>query len=150
MAPDVAHDKALELLSDPADQEIKAHFDINSPEAVAVKNKIDRWLLPLLVVTVLFQNLDKATLAYGSLMGLKKDTHLHGMEYSWLGSLVYVSFAGAMNFTINHNHLNHEISSLASSLGRSPLHSSFSGCRSRATRPPPSFCGASFSVRTRR
>ncbi|KAL8280028.1 hypothetical protein RQP46_007609 [Phenoliferia psychrophenolica] len=92
VTPGAAHDKALELLSDPADAEIKAHFDINSPEAVAVKKKIDRWLMPLLIITVLFQNLDKATLSYGALMGLKTETHLHGSNYSWLGSLVYFGF----------------------------------------------------------
>lgn len=68
---------------------------------MAVKNKIDRWLMPLLFITVLFQNLDKATLSYGSLMGLKTETHLHGSNYSWLGSLVYVGLCDTLTLKTN-------------------------------------------------
>lgn len=92
VAHDAGRDAALALLSDPIDREIKAHFSLDSPEAIAVKKKIDRNLLPLLVITVLFQNLDKATLAYGALMGLKTETHLTAKQYTWLGSLVYFGF----------------------------------------------------------
>lgn len=31
--------------------------------------------------------LDKTTLSYASVMGLKKDTHLEGLDYQWLSSM---------------------------------------------------------------
>jgi len=39
----------------------------------------------------LFQSLDKTSLSYASVFGLIADTNLHGEEYSWLGSIVYVA-----------------------------------------------------------
>ncbi|KAK4689620.1 MFS transporter, ACS family, allantoate permease, partial [Tremellales sp. Uapishka_1] len=85
---DRSNDKALALLA----AEGGRVFDPEGPEARAVKRKIDLHILPLLVITVLLQNMDKATLSYGSIMGLKTDTHLTADEYSWLGSLVYFGF----------------------------------------------------------
>ncbi|ORY26777.1 vitamin H transporter [Naematelia encephala] len=84
---DKKHDKALELLADePSD------YILTDEDSTRIRKKIDRHILPLLVITVLLQNLDKATLAYGALMGLKKDTHLTPGQYTWLGSLVYWGF----------------------------------------------------------
>ncbi|WVQ85413.1 hypothetical protein IAT38_007578 [Cryptococcus sp. DSM 104549] len=85
---DVKNDKALALLAEEGDVVI----DPNGPEARAVKRKIDLHILPLLVITVLLQNMDKATLSYGAIMGIRTDTHLTADQYSWLGSLVYFGF----------------------------------------------------------
>lgn len=35
------------------------------------------------------QQLDKSSLSFASVFGLKDDAHLHGTEYSWLSSIVY-------------------------------------------------------------
>jgi ACS family allantoate permease-like MFS transporter len=36
--------------------------------------------------------LDKTTLSYASIMGLKEDIHLVGDNYQWLGSIFYLGF----------------------------------------------------------
>lgn len=36
--------------------------------------------------------LDKTTLSYASIMGIKTDIHLVNDEYQWLGSIFYLGF----------------------------------------------------------
>lgn len=84
--PAVPHrDKALDLLqhTDPV-----TDFDFTSPAALAVKRKIDRRVMPLLYLCYLLQLIDKNTLSYAAIMGIKKSTHLTPSDYSWLGSIV--------------------------------------------------------------
>ncbi|GAC95519.1 allantoate transporter [Pseudozyma hubeiensis SY62] len=66
--------------------------DITPSELRQVLRKIDIILMPLMCVAVLLQFLDKTSLNYASLLGLKKDAHLKGQEYSWLGSFFYVGY----------------------------------------------------------
>lgn len=66
--------------------------DITPSELKRVLRKIDLILMPLMCVAVLMQFLDKTSLNYASLLGLKTDTHLKGQEYSWLGSFFYVGY----------------------------------------------------------
>lgn len=56
-----------------------------------ILRKIDLTILPILLSVYCLQSLDKTTLAYASVFGLLKDTDLHGQEYSWLGSIVYLA-----------------------------------------------------------
>lgn len=65
---------------------------ITPEELKQVLRKIDLVIMPLLCVAVLLQFLDKTSLNYASLLGLKKDTNLKGQEYSWLGSFFYVGY----------------------------------------------------------
>ncbi|CEJ57919.1 Putative Permease of the major facilitator superfamily [Penicillium brasilianum] len=82
-------DKALNLL---ANHHIA--FDPNSPEAKRVLRKIDMRILPMIFVIYCLQLMDKNSLSYAAIMGLKKDTHLTSSQYSWLGSLVYFGYLG--------------------------------------------------------
>ncbi|TKY90603.1 hypothetical protein EX895_000601 [Sporisorium graminicola] len=66
--------------------------DFTPQELKRVLRKIDCILMPIMCVAVLMQFLDKTSLNYASLLGLKKDTHLKGQEYSWLGSFFYVGY----------------------------------------------------------
>ena len=52
--------------------------------------KIDFTIAPLLAAVYFLQFLDKTTLSYTAVMGLRKDTHLKGQQYSDLGMLFYV------------------------------------------------------------
>lgn len=52
--------------------------------------KIDWTITPLLAAVYFMQFLDKTTLNYTSVMGIRKDTHLIGQDYSDLGMLFYV------------------------------------------------------------
>lgn len=76
---------ALELASNPT-------HPITAADTTRVLRKIDLYLMPLMCLAVLLQFLDKTSLNYASLLGLKKDTHLHGQQYSWLGSFFYIGY----------------------------------------------------------
>lgn len=41
------------------------------------------------------QFLDKTSLNYANLLGIKADMNLHGQQYSWLGSIFYFGYLGA-------------------------------------------------------
>ncbi|OBU00655.1 hypothetical protein VE01_01284 [Pseudogymnoascus verrucosus] len=54
--------------------------------------KIDTYLLPLMFITYGLQALDKALLGYAAAYDLRKDTHLHGSQYSWVASVFYFGY----------------------------------------------------------
>ena len=56
-----------------------------------VLRKIDTRILPVILCIYFLQALDKATLAYASVFGLVEEANLHGLQYSWLGSVVYLA-----------------------------------------------------------
>ncbi|KAJ9090753.1 hypothetical protein QFC20_007830 [Naganishia adeliensis] len=51
--------------------------------------KIDRLLLPILGICYFFYYVDKTTLSYAAIFGIKKDLDLKPTEYSWLSSIFY-------------------------------------------------------------
>ncbi|KAL0574003.1 hypothetical protein V5O48_007947 [Marasmius crinis-equi] len=51
--------------------------------------KIDWIVLPCLGVCYAFYYIDKTTLSYAAIFGIKEDLHLSGSEYSWLSSIFY-------------------------------------------------------------
>ncbi|KAJ5745459.1 pantothenate transporter [Penicillium odoratum] len=54
--------------------------------------KIDRCLLPLMIVSYMLQFLDKQSLSQSSIMGFIVDLKLTGTEYSWCGSIFYFGY----------------------------------------------------------
>lgn len=64
-------------------------------EEKEVVKKIDKIVLPLLCFVFFSQYLDKQSLSYCTVFGLKKDLHLAGNEYSWLTSGFYLSQLGS-------------------------------------------------------
>ena len=52
--------------------------------------KIDWTIAPLLAAVYFLQFLDKTTLSYTAVMGIREDTHLKGQEYSDLSMLFYI------------------------------------------------------------
>ncbi|KAK2755731.1 hypothetical protein FQN54_005881 [Arachnomyces sp. PD_36] len=79
-------DKAAELLED-AGGSVVLTPENNS----RVLRKIDLRILPLVLGIYFLQALDKATLAYASVFGLIEETGLVDLQYSWLGSVVYLA-----------------------------------------------------------
>lgn len=77
-------DKAAQLLKE-ADHPVT----VTPADNARILRKIDLTILPLLLVVYALQYLDKSTLSYASVFGLLTDAHLHGEQYSWLGSIVY-------------------------------------------------------------
>ena len=54
--------------------------------------KIDLTIAPLLAVVYFLQFLDKTTLSYTSVMGMRQEVGLHGQQYAYLGMLFYIGF----------------------------------------------------------
>ncbi|SNX85111.1 related to allantoate permease [Melanopsichium pennsylvanicum] len=52
--------------------------------------KINRRILSIMLVTYFCQSLDKGTLNFASIMHIKRDAHLGGQEYQWLGTILYM------------------------------------------------------------
>ncbi|KAK5145357.1 hypothetical protein LTR32_002867 [Rachicladosporium monterosium] len=79
-------DKAAQMLKE------AGHFVVVTPEDnKRILRKIDRAILPIILVIYCLQSLDKTALSYASVFGLIKDTNLKGQEFSWLGAIVYVA-----------------------------------------------------------
>ncbi|KAJ9095975.1 hypothetical protein QFC21_005337 [Naganishia friedmannii] len=54
--------------------------------------KIDKNLLPLMMVLYMMQFIDKTTLGSSSILGIKTDTKLTTTQYNLLGSLFYIAY----------------------------------------------------------
>ncbi|KAF4119231.1 MFS family permease [Geosmithia morbida] len=81
-----ARGKAAQLL-----KEVGHHVVVTPEENKRVLRLIDLRILPIILFVYCLQSLDKTTLSYASVFGLIQDTNLKGNEFSWLGSVVYVS-----------------------------------------------------------
>ncbi|WWC72397.1 uncharacterized protein I206_106359 [Kwoniella pini CBS 10737] len=62
---------------------------INIDDEKKLKRKLDRRILPLLGICYFFYYVDKTTLSYAAIFGIKTDLKLHGTQYSWLSSIFY-------------------------------------------------------------
>ncbi|KAJ7346874.1 MFS general substrate transporter [Mycena albidolilacea] len=79
-------DAALEILGEGAPPR-----EITEDESNAILRKIDRWILPVILMVYFLQQLDKSSLSYTSVFGIVAETGLVGTQYSWLTSIVYVA-----------------------------------------------------------
>jgi ACS family allantoate permease-like MFS transporter len=79
----VGHSKAQELLADH-----HVDFDPDSAEAKRVLRKIDMRLMPMIFMIYLLQLMDKNSLSFAAIMGIRRDANLTPSQYSWLGSIV--------------------------------------------------------------
>ncbi|KAF8644357.1 hypothetical protein AX16_008517, partial [Volvariella volvacea WC 439] len=84
---DSKRDEALDLLS----QTNEIPRVITEEENARVLQKIDWYLLPIMVGIYFMQYMDKQTLAFASVFGIADDTHLVRTQYSLLNSIVYVA-----------------------------------------------------------
>ncbi|KAK0105914.1 hypothetical protein ONS95_004427 [Cadophora gregata] len=60
-------------------------------EEKRVLRMIDKRVLPLMLGAYFLQQLDKSSLSYTSVFNIQKDAGLHGRQYSWLGSILYIA-----------------------------------------------------------
>ncbi|EPQ51784.1 allantoate permease, partial [Gloeophyllum trabeum ATCC 11539] len=79
-------DAALDVLGDAS-----TPVHITAEQDARVLRKIDRWCMPVILMVYFLQQLDKSSLSYTSAFNIVQETHLHGSQYSWLGSIVYVA-----------------------------------------------------------
>ncbi|KOS47689.1 hypothetical protein ACN38_g1366 [Penicillium nordicum] len=54
--------------------------------------KIDWHLMPILITSYGLQYLDKTSLAYSAILGLREDLNLVGQQYSWTSSIFYIGY----------------------------------------------------------
>ncbi|KAM5468272.1 hypothetical protein MauCBS54593_005013 [Microsporum audouinii] len=59
---------------------------------LSILTKIDLCVLPLLIISLFLAGLDKNALAYAAVLGMNDDLHLHGQQYSWLGSIFNIAY----------------------------------------------------------
>lgn len=89
-------DEALIFLEQhPKANEIAEQGNAMLEDSVRMKKlilKTDLVVVPLLAAVYFLQFLDKTTLSYTAVMGIRKDTHMHGQEYSDLSMLFYIGF----------------------------------------------------------
>ncbi|KIW23309.1 uncharacterized protein PV07_11518 [Cladophialophora immunda] len=81
-------DVALKLFTNADD----LHVPIDEAEEKKLIRKVDFLILPLIAVNYAFFYIDKTTLSYAAIFGIRDDLNLHGTQYSWLSSLFYFGF----------------------------------------------------------
>ncbi|KAG4418625.1 hypothetical protein IFR04_008250 [Cadophora malorum] len=62
---------------------------IDQADEARLKRKLDKRILPLLGICYFFYYVDKTTLSYAAIFGIKEDLKLEKTEYSWLSSVFY-------------------------------------------------------------
>ncbi|KAH7339979.1 MFS general substrate transporter [Rhizoctonia solani] len=63
-----------------------------TPEAsLKLRRKIDRHLLPLMMILYWVQFMDKTTLGNSSILGIRTDIHLNA-NHNWLGTIFYIAY----------------------------------------------------------
>lgn len=91
-------DEAFAFLEDhPRRAELAAEASDILEDPVQLKKlirKIDWTIAPLLAATYFLQYLDKTTLSYAAVMGIRTDTHLVGQDYSNVSMLFYIGKSG--------------------------------------------------------
>ncbi|PYH47371.1 MFS allantoate transporter [Aspergillus saccharolyticus JOP 1030-1] len=80
-------DTALALVA--ADDDLQS---VAAEELKRLERKIDWAILPCLSVCYAFYYIDKTTLSYAAIFGIKDDLGLSGEQYSWLSSVFYFGF----------------------------------------------------------
>lgn len=82
----------------PAEQEIqpeKSHEVGESADLISdavVCRKLDYRLMPLICITYALQSIDKTTLGYAAVFGLREDLGLVGTEFSWASAIFYLGY----------------------------------------------------------
>ncbi|KAF8665549.1 hypothetical protein AX16_000009 [Volvariella volvacea WC 439] len=56
-----------------------------------LRRMVHKRVLSVMVVTYFAQTLDKGTINFASIMGIREDTNLKGQEYAWLTTCVYIA-----------------------------------------------------------
>lgn len=81
-------DTAQALFSNPDD----LHEEMSPQDQARLQRKIDYMILPYLAVCYAFFYIDKTTLSYAAIFGIREDLNLVGTEYNWLSSIFYFGF----------------------------------------------------------
>ncbi|KAJ5701045.1 hypothetical protein N7488_008593 [Penicillium malachiteum] len=70
----------------------RGQVEIDEATNKRLKRMIDRRVLVIMICTYFLQALDKGTMSFASIMGIKTDAHLEdGQKYSWLTTCIYIA-----------------------------------------------------------
>ncbi|KAH7024790.1 allantoate permease [Microdochium trichocladiopsis] len=83
---DVSVNNALVLLHAGAEE------DIDEGARRRLVSKLDWRLMPILCITYALQSIDRTTLSYAAVFGVREDLHLTSTEFSWAGALLYIGY----------------------------------------------------------
>ncbi|WWC87419.1 uncharacterized protein L201_002308 [Kwoniella dendrophila CBS 6074] len=72
-------------------QEAGGHVEYTPQESKRVLKKIDLFVCLPMCLVYFIQQLDKSSVSYAAVFGLQKEANLHGTQYSWLSSIVYIA-----------------------------------------------------------
>lgn len=61
-------------------------------EAIRIRNKCIRWILPFLCMGYHLMYVDKQTLGSYAILGIMEDAHLNSTQYNWLSSILYLGY----------------------------------------------------------
>ncbi|KAF5022861.1 hypothetical protein F66182_5094 [Fusarium sp. NRRL 66182] len=65
---------------------------VSDEDARALRWKIDLWLMPLLCFTYTLQAIDKNTISYAAVFGLREELGLKSTEFSWASAIFYLGY----------------------------------------------------------
>ncbi|KAL1873991.1 hypothetical protein VTK73DRAFT_642 [Phialemonium thermophilum] len=69
----------------------EARIDISPEENVRLRRLIDRRVLVVMITTYFLQAIDKGTMSFASIMGIREDAKLVGQDYQWLTTCIYIT-----------------------------------------------------------
>ncbi|KAJ5577535.1 uncharacterized protein N7459_006499 [Penicillium hispanicum] len=70
----------------------RGRVEVDEQTNKRLKRMIDRRVLVVMICTYFLQALDKGTMSFSSIMGIKTDAHLQdGQKYSWLTTCIYIA-----------------------------------------------------------
>ncbi|KAF3019854.1 hypothetical protein E8E14_013443 [Neopestalotiopsis sp. 37M] len=81
-------------VGEPSMSEIDVNMSQKMDRRIIIKT--DAVILVQLVAIATLEFLDKNSLAYSAILGLRTDTNLVGQQYSWLGSIFYFGYLSAL------------------------------------------------------
>ncbi|KAL3479094.1 major facilitator superfamily domain-containing protein [Aspergillus californicus] len=75
-----------------ADKEYGATETLSAADEKKLVRKIDMHLMPLLIISYGLQYLDKTSLSYSAILGIREDLNLQGQDYSWASGIFYIGY----------------------------------------------------------
>lgn len=70
----------------------RGQVEVDEATNKRLKRLIDKRVLVIMICTYFLQALEKGTMSFSSIMGIKTDAHLEdGQKYSWLTTCIYIA-----------------------------------------------------------
>ncbi|KAL4882035.1 major facilitator superfamily domain-containing protein [Aspergillus karnatakaensis] len=78
-----------------ADKEHGVTDTLSAEDEKRLVRKIDTHLMPLLIISYGLQYLDKTSLSYSAILGIREDLNLQGQDFSWASGIFYIGYLAA-------------------------------------------------------